>query len=703
MPAEQISTKAGTTPANGSALITDQPAKAKVFISYSRKDIDFADRIEASLNARGLQVFIDRHEISALEEWWRWKRIETLITQADTVVFVLSPDSLASKYAQKEVSFASSLNKRFAPIVYRGFDGQLVPEALAKLNYVFFDDEAKFEASADKLAQALRIDITWVRRHTEFGAAAHQWSAANRPNGLLLRSPVLEEAERWIAARPEGAPTPTEETRSFIEDSRAATGRRRNILTASLISGLVLALGLSGYAFYQRSQVQRELDRANNALAAAIRNDFIFLPNLPLTGRESQALWSLAVADKEVKRSFISTLAENPTELIRVSPGFIQISRALGLMWPSQAEAKTLFDSALKGFTGAALANFCLPELKILAKKLNEEQTAKALDRLLVQLGQANQVQVLRGLPQAIQALAPKLTETQARQAIDPVLHRLRQTTDAIAFQELVQAFQALHARSPAADVQQVFDLLLRRIDDTRIPYQVTALAQALQVLAPELTATQARQALGSVLQQIGETVEPTTLQALAQAIQAIPADPSGADAEEAFDRLLRKIRQQRISVESRPLAQAIRSLAPKLTESQAQGAIDRVVQEIGDTTDTYVLGALAQTLQVLVAKQPKLQAGQTLDSVMEQFNQGANPKVLRMAGQELRALAPKLTQMQVPQAFDEVLRHLTETEDQSVVQALAQALEALTSKLRGEQAQRMLNPILQQVGTTFD
>jgi TIR domain-containing protein len=232
-----------------SAQATGQPAKAKVFISYSRKDMAFADRLEVALKVRGFSPAIDRSEIYAFEEWW--KRIETLITQADTVVFVLSPDSVTSEVALKEVSFAASLNKRFAPIVCRRVGDRAVPEVLAKLNYIFFDDEARLEESADRLAQALDTDIHWIRQHTEIGQEARHWSLANRPNGLLLRSPALEEAERWIAARPEGAPAPTEETQAFVRHSRQAATRRRNVLTASLAGGLILALGLAGLAYWQ--------------------------------------------------------------------------------------------------------------------------------------------------------------------------------------------------------------------------------------------------------------------------------------------------------------------------------------------------------------------------------------------------------------------------------------------------------------------
>src|SRR5215472_15277077 len=191
-----------------------QQSKARVFISYSRKDMAFADRLEAALEMRGFEPLIDRAEIYAFEDWW--KRIEALISRADTMVFVLSPDAVTSDVALKELSLGASLNKRFAPIVWRRVEDRTVPEALRRLNFIFFDDPIHFEASADKLAEALQTDIDWIRKHTEYGEAARRWSAAGRSGSLLLRSPTLEEAEHWIASRPPGAPAPTEETKAFV-------------------------------------------------------------------------------------------------------------------------------------------------------------------------------------------------------------------------------------------------------------------------------------------------------------------------------------------------------------------------------------------------------------------------------------------------------------------------------------------------------
>ena len=215
------------------------------------------------------------------------------------MVFVLSPDAVASEVAQREVAFAASLNKRFAPIVYRRAEDKQVPAPLAKLRFIFFDDASQFEDKADQLAQALGTDIVWVRQHTDFGDQARKWSTASEPSGLLLRSPVLEQAERWIAGRPSGAAAPTEDTQRFIRRSRQGATRRRNILTGSLAAGLVLAIGLAGLAYWQRGVAveqrviavqaeqtateqkeiaQQQRDRAEKTLATASKtaNDLVF-------------------------------------------------------------------------------------------------------------------------------------------------------------------------------------------------------------------------------------------------------------------------------------------------------------------------------------------------------------------------------------------------------------------------------------------
>ncbi len=222
------------------ASVTDREEKhgTKVFISYSRKDMAFADRLEEALKARGFEPLIDRTEIYVFEDWWA--RIQTLILRADTVVFVLSPDSAASKVALQEVSFAASANKRFAPIVRHSVNDGAVPEALAKLHFLFFDDDARFDESVNRLVEALNTDIYWIRQHTDLSEQARRWAATGRPAGLLLRSPVLEQSEYWLAAKPKHAPEPTEQTRAYIHESRRAAIRQR--VRARRVQGLIYSL-----------------------------------------------------------------------------------------------------------------------------------------------------------------------------------------------------------------------------------------------------------------------------------------------------------------------------------------------------------------------------------------------------------------------------------------------------------------------------
>ena len=182
----------------------------KVFISYSRKDLEFVDRLQASLKEQGVHAYVDREDIHKGEEWWA--RIKQLIAEADTIVFVISPDAVTSKVAQDEVDYAESLNKRFVPIVARNLEGEKVPDALARLNYIFFTPNPQVGASGDfgealtELVVTLETDISWIREHTRLGVLAQRWEARGNSGSLVLRGDELSSAESWLGSRPLKAP-----------------------------------------------------------------------------------------------------------------------------------------------------------------------------------------------------------------------------------------------------------------------------------------------------------------------------------------------------------------------------------------------------------------------------------------------------------------------------------------------------------------
>jgi tetratricopeptide (TPR) repeat protein len=257
----------------GSKAIASAP-QARVFISYSRKDCDFADRLDEALKARDFAPLIDRTDICIFEDWWQ--RIQNLITQADKVIFILSPDSLSSATCKKEVDFAASRNKRFLPIHFRPVNTKMIPDALERIDFEFFD-EGQFEENVDRLVEAIKIDIDWIRKNTEFGEQAHNWAVAQpRHRGLLLRSPLLEEAEHWIASRPRDAPMPTAETMAFIAESRRRASRQRDTNTMIMTIGLGVAVGFAVVFYRQQVKSSEALDLARrlaNALVLDLGRD----------------------------------------------------------------------------------------------------------------------------------------------------------------------------------------------------------------------------------------------------------------------------------------------------------------------------------------------------------------------------------------------------------------------------------------------
>ena len=153
---------AGVAVRDAGGPTSSDKGKLRVFISYSREDLKFADQLDDALKACAFECLIDRHGISGGEDWKR--RLGNLIREADTVVFVLSPSSARSEICDWEVEEAAGLNKRILPVNCRPLEGVSPPPRLRELNYIFFYEEPKLSGSGfgtglAKLIAALNTDF----------------------------------------------------------------------------------------------------------------------------------------------------------------------------------------------------------------------------------------------------------------------------------------------------------------------------------------------------------------------------------------------------------------------------------------------------------------------------------------------------------------------------------------------------------------
>lgn len=122
------------------------------FLSYNKKDLQWADKLKDALEDRGLKIWIDHSEIRPGD--MIVEALENGLEQSRSMILLVSPDSINSGWVQEEYSRALALTKapnrklRLIPAILR--DTKL-PGFLENRLYVDFQDITNFDKMVDKL------------------------------------------------------------------------------------------------------------------------------------------------------------------------------------------------------------------------------------------------------------------------------------------------------------------------------------------------------------------------------------------------------------------------------------------------------------------------------------------------------------------------------------------------------------------------
>ena len=122
----------------------------KLFISYSRRNIDLVRSVTADLEQAEHEVWFDR-ELRGGQVWW-----DVLLEQirsCEVFVVAVSPTQLASKACTAELAYAMALGLRILPILIRDTNLDLAPSVLSAKHIV--DYRAPTATSAISLMNAL--------------------------------------------------------------------------------------------------------------------------------------------------------------------------------------------------------------------------------------------------------------------------------------------------------------------------------------------------------------------------------------------------------------------------------------------------------------------------------------------------------------------------------------------------------------------
>lgn len=244
--------------------------KVKLFISYSRQDKSGADNLVAALEANNFEVMIDRRDLPYGEQWQG--ELADFIRASDTVIWLVSPDSISSKWCNWELGEVQRLNKRLVPIRVRAIAPEDLPETLGRLHLL--PAEGIYEPSPHlaTLIATLNTDRAWIKEATRLADRARQWMARGRDSGLLLRGRALQDAETWSRQRPPAAPAPSREILDLILAGRQSATRRGQYWFAGTVALLVASSAGGLWAWQQKLEADRRREEATAQRSVAERN-----------------------------------------------------------------------------------------------------------------------------------------------------------------------------------------------------------------------------------------------------------------------------------------------------------------------------------------------------------------------------------------------------------------------------------------------
>lgn len=335
-------------------MVADTEARrARVFLSYSRKDLEFADELIVSLESHGFEMVVDREDLFPGEAWE--PRLRHFITEADTTVCIVSAQWLASPQCLQELDIAIGQGRRVLPVIIDQVSPSTLPDAIARLQFVFFVGQGRsFARGVADLVRALRTDIDWLREQTRLMDRAQEWAATGRSAALLLRGAALERALQWLEApRPEHThvlPIVAEfvsasQRGQSDEERKRLRGRVRTVGLAGLAAVGLLSSGVLYFrseaakqraeaadqraeAEDQRAIAQASVDLAGNAEALSSVDDSTSAPGDNNAGGGSGAAVTEPISQPRTEGSLIARLsADNARERITAGQEVVEAIR----------------------------------------------------------------------------------------------------------------------------------------------------------------------------------------------------------------------------------------------------------------------------------------------------------------------------------------------------------------------------------------
>ncbi|NJL48326.1 MAG: TIR domain-containing protein [Leptolyngbyaceae cyanobacterium SM2_5_2] len=224
-------------------------APPSIFISYSRRDVEFVNQLVQALKDKGFIIWLDRENIPIAANWQ--DEVEKGIASAHTFIFVISPNSVKSEHCALERDLAGQLGTRIIPICCnKNYEQKNLDELrLGLINFVDFQD-LDFPVAFAQLVEALKTDLKDAETYNELSRKAYDWNHGGQKKEYLLSRSDCRRLEKWLYNR---NVTPSkvsclsevkELSKRYLTESRNHLNRQRNslLLASTMLGGLIFAL-----------------------------------------------------------------------------------------------------------------------------------------------------------------------------------------------------------------------------------------------------------------------------------------------------------------------------------------------------------------------------------------------------------------------------------------------------------------------------
>ncbi|MFT3948700.1 MAG: TIR domain-containing protein [Agriterribacter sp.] len=195
----------------------------KFFISYSRVDTPFVLKLANDLKSAGVNIWLDQLNIPPGAHWDN--EIETALNSATCVLAIISPQSMESKNAMDEISFALEQNKKVIPVLLSNTETSFRLRRLQRIDFT-----GEYEKGVNQLLKAIQITGENDDNKKQDTTGEITDIKNTFPEGFVIAKKSTDTGDNFFSERPPSYAKRADQEDEIVTPQRLTTEDLKNII-----------------------------------------------------------------------------------------------------------------------------------------------------------------------------------------------------------------------------------------------------------------------------------------------------------------------------------------------------------------------------------------------------------------------------------------------------------------------------------------